>query len=313
VPEVRITPRPELLAAYGLSVADVGHFVEVAVGGEALGEAFLGSRRRADIVVRLAPAFRTSIDALRALNLPLPQGGAVPLSTIADIESKSAAFNVSRENVQRKAVIAVNLAGRDLGSAVAEIKSSLRSSLDLPPGYRFELGGQFESAERAAGLLKWSAILAILVIFFLLYMEFRNFTLASIVLLNLPLALIGGIAAVALTSGSVSIAAVIGFISLFGMATRNGLLLVSRYEDLAQTTDLASEALLLQGAADRLNPILMTALSTALALIPLALNGDASGNEIQSPMAVVILGGLLSATLLNLYVIPIIYRWVRMR
>ena len=313
VPEVRITPRPELLAAYGLSVSDVGHFVETAVGGEALGEAFLGSRRRADIVVRLAPAFRSSIDALRALNIPVAGGGSVPLSAVADVESKSAAFTVSRENVQRKAVIAVNLAGRDLGSAVAEIQSSLRTALDLPPGYRFELGGQFESAERAAGLLKWSAILAVLVIFFLLYMEFRNLTLASIVLLNLPLALIGGIAAVALTSGSVSIAAVIGFISLFGMATRNGLLLVSRYEDLAQTTNLAGETLLLQGAADRLNPILMTALSTALALIPLALNGDASGNEIQSPMAVVILGGLLSATLLNLYVIPIIYRWVRMR
>lgn len=312
VPEVRITPRPELLAAYGLSMADVGHFVETAVGGEALGEAFLGSRRRADIVVRLAPAFRNSIESLRSLNLALPGGGFVPLSTVADIESRSAAFTVSRENVQRKAVIAVNLAGRDLGSAAAAIRSALAQSLELPPGYRIELGGQFESAERATGLLRWSAILAVLVIYFLLYLEFRNFALAGIVLLNLPLALIGGIAAVSATSGDLSIAAVIGFISLFGIATRNGLLLVSRYEDLAQTTNLTGDALLLQGAADRLNPILMTALSTALALVPLALASDAPGNEIQSPMAVVILGGLLSATLLNLYVIPLVYRWVRL-
>lgn len=313
VPELRITPRPVQLAAYGLTVQDLGHYVEAALGGSEAGEAFLGSRRRAAIVVRLAPAFRQSADAIRSLNITLPTGGSVPLTTVADVESRSAAFTVSRENVQRKAVIAVNLAGRDLRSAVDEIKSTLATALDLPPGYRVELGGQFESAERAAGLLRWSAILAILVIFLLLYMEFRNWALASIVLLNLPLALIGGIAAVAWTSGSVSIAAVIGFISLFGIATRNGLLLVSRYEDLGQTTSLTGNALLLQGAADRLNPILMTALSTALALIPLALNGDASGNEIQSPMAIVILGGLMSATLLNLFVIPIIYRWVRMR
>lgn len=312
VPEVRITPRPELLAAYGLTRNDLGHFVETAIGGEEVGEVYIGSQRRASIVVRLAPEYRSTIEAIKSLNVSLPSGGFVPLSLIADVESKSTSHTIARENVRRKAVIAVNLDGLDLGNAVSLIRSRLDDALDLPPGYRVELGGQYESAQRASNLLKWSAILAVLTIFALLFMEFRNLALAGIVLLNLPLALIGGVAAVYLTSGSVSIAGVIGFISLFGIATRNGLLLVSRFEDLAQTSSVQGDDLLLQGAADRLNPILMTALSTALALIPLALSGDASGNEIQSPMAIVILGGLLSATMLNLYVIPVIYRWVRM-
>jgi Cu/Ag efflux pump CusA len=314
VPEIKVTPRREQLAAYGLTASDLAHFVERGIGGHVVGEVFKGTRQRNPIVVRLDEDVRTDVARLGELTLDLPSGERVPLSAVATLESTGAAYAVSRENVERKAVIAVNMAeGVDLGSAVAAIESLL-SSRDLPTGYRVELGGQYESVTKANQLLMITAILAILVIFMLLQFEFRRWQLSAVVLLNLPMALIGGIAAIRLTDGIVSIASVIGLISLFGIATRNGILLVSRYEDLAESRPgLSLRERLLIGAGDRLNPIVMTALSTALALIPLALNAEVSGNEIQSPMAVVILGGLLSATLLNLYVIPAIYAIVRPR
>jgi Cu/Ag efflux pump CusA len=314
VPEIKVTPRREQLAAYGLTTSDLAHFVERGIGGHVVGEVFKGTRQRNPIVVRLDEDVRTDVARLGELTLGLPSGERVPLSAVATLESTGAAYAVSRENVERKAVIAVNMAeGVDLGSAVAAIESLL-SSRDLPTGYRVELGGQYESVTKANQLLMITAILAILVIFMLLQFEFRRWQLSAVVLLNLPMALIGGIAAIRLTDGIVSIASVIGLISLFGIATRNGILLVSRYEDLAESRPgLSLRDRLLLGAGDRLNPIVMTALSTALALIPLALNAEVSGNEIQSPMAVVILGGLLSATLLNLFVIPAIYAIVRPR
>ena len=314
VPEIKITPRREQLAAYGLTAADLAHFVERGIGGHEVGEVFKGTRQRSPIVVRLDEATRTDVARLGELTLDLPSGQRVPLSAVATLESVGAAFAVSRENVERKAVIAVNTAeGVDLGSAVSAIEGMLDSQ-NLPTGYRVELGGQYESVTKANQLLMITAILAILVIFMLLQFEFRRWQLSAVVLLNLPMALIGGIAAIGLTDGIVSIASVIGLISLFGIATRNGILLVSRYEDLAEgRPGLSLRDRLLIGAGDRLNPIVMTALSTALALIPLALNAGVSGNEIQSPMAVVILGGLLSATLLNLFVIPAIYAIVRPR
>lgn len=213
---------------------------------------------------------------------------------------------ISREDVQRKIVVAANVQGRDLRSAVEEIRETVNSSVNIPESYRVEYGGQFVSESRASQMLMITAVLAILVIFLLLYFEFNNVKLAFIVLINLPLALIGGILIVYFTSGIVSIASTIGFISLFGIATRNGILLVSRYEDLRQE-GLRGFELIKSGALDRLNPILMTAFTTGLALIPLALKGGEPGSEIQSPMAVVILGGLLSATILNLVVIPCVY------
>ena len=214
--------------------------------------------------------------------------------------------------MQRKIVIAANVQGRDLRSVVNDIQQIIGDEIQLPDGYRVEYDGQFESEAKASQLLLITAGMAILIIFLLLYYEFQDIKLSFVVLLNLPLALIGGILIVYFTSGVISIAATIGFISLFGIATRNGILLVSRYEDLRKEGKGGDE-LLLEGAMDRLNPILMTAFTTGLALIPLALKGGEAGNEIQSPMAVVILGGLLSATLLNLFVIPCVYELVNKR
>ena len=231
------------------------------------------------------------------------------MNQLASIASISTPNTISREDVQRKIVVAANVQGRDLRSVVNEIQDIVGSTTTMPEGYRVEYGGQFESEAKASQLLLITAFLAILIIFLLLYYEFKNVKLAFIVLINLPLALIGGILIVYFTSGIISIAATIGFISLFGIATRNGILLVSRYEDL-RTQGLRGVELLRLGAIDRLNPILMTAFTTGLALIPLALKGGEAGNEIQSPMAIVILGGLLSATVLNLIVIPCVYALV---
>jgi len=214
--------------------------------------------------------------------------------------------------VQRKLVVSANVTGRDVGSVVADIKRSIDANIVLPEGYRLEYGGQFESAQSASRTLMIATILALVIIFFLLYGEFKNFALAAIVLCNLPFAMIGGVLAVYYTSGVVSIPSIIGFITLFGVATRNGILLISRYRHLREAGTPLHETVL-NGSADRLNPILMTALSSALALIPLVLNGDKAGNEIQSPMAVVVLGGLLTSALLNVYVMPIIYEWFAKR
>jgi Cu/Ag efflux pump CusA len=259
------------------------------------------------LVVRFHKASRDSKEAIAAALITLPNGGVIPLNQLAEVQSVSSPNTISRENVQRKIVVAANVQGSDLRSVVNEIKSTVNRTIQLPEGYRVQYGGQFESEEKASSLLLLSAILAVLVIFLLLYYEFKNWKLAFIVLINLPLALIGGILIVYFTSGIISIAATIGFISLFGIATRNGILLVSRYEDLKKE-GVHGIALLKQGALSRLNPILMTAFTTGLALIPLAMKGSEAGNEIQSPMAIVILGGLLTATLLNLIVIPCVYR-----
>ena len=218
-------------------------------------------------------------------------GGKVPLSHIADIVSTSGPNAVNRENVKRKIVVSANITGGDLGGAVEAIKSAIDANIDLPQGYYIEYGGQFESQQSAARTLSFTSAIALLIIFLLLFQEFKSLSLSGMIMINLPLALIGGVAAIAMTSGIVSIPAVIGFISLLGIAVRNGILLVSHYGQ----------------SLDRLNPILMTSLSSALALIPLALGGDISGNEIQSPMAKVILGGLISSTLLNIFVIPTVY------
>ena len=239
-------------------------------------------------------------------------GRKVPLGQVADIVSVSGPSSISRENVQRKVVISANVAGRDLRSAVEEIQEKVGASVALPEGYRIEYGGQFESEARASQTLMLTSLLALVIIFLLLFQEFRNFRLAGIILLNLPLALIGGVFAIFITSGILSIPAIIGFITLFGIATRNGILLISHYQRLHDEGVSLSDTVI-RGSADRLNPILMTALTAALALIPLALRGNLAGNEIQSPMAKVILGGLITSTLLNIYIVPIVYSALRNR
>lgn len=311
VPQIRITPNRQLLAAYGLTVADLMQQVKIAFAGVKAGEIYEG-QRYFDLVVRLQEEKRNSIEAIQNALIALPQDGAIPLQQLAVVSSVSSPNSISRENVKRKIVVAANVSNRDLRSAVNEIQQTIAAKIALPEGYRIEYGGQFESEAKASQMLLITAVVAILIIFLLLYFEFKDVKLAFIVLINLPLALIGGILIVYFTSGVISIAATIGFISLFGIATRNGILLVSRYEDLRRE-GMQGMVLLKTGAIDRLNPILMTAFTTGLALIPLALKGGEPGNEIQSPMAVVILGGLLSATVLNLLVIPCVYELMTKR
>ena len=213
---------------------------------------------------------------------------------------------INRENVSRKLVVSANVSGRDLTGVVGDIRRIVAEEVQLPEGYHVEYGGQFESEQAASRTLLVASFFSILVIFLLLFNQFRHVTQSVVVLLNLPLALIGGVLAVSLSGGIISIPAIIGFISLFGIATRNGMLLIARYNDL-RAEGLSTMESVIRGSADRLNPILMTALTSALALVPLAWGGDLPGNEIQSPMAKVILGGLFTSTLLNAFVIPVMY------
>ena len=228
------------------------------------------------------------------------------LEKIADITSTAGPNTISRENAQRKVVVSCNVAGRDLIGVVRDIQKSVDEKVSMPEGYHVEYGGQFESQQKASRTLTVASLLSLLVIFMLLFSQFRSMKQSAVVMVNLPLALIGGVVAIWMTSGVISIPSIIGFISLFGIATRNGMLLVSRYNDLREG-GMTLEQSVMQGSADRLNPILMTALTSALALIPMVIGGDLPGNEIQSPMAKVILGGLLTSTLLNGFVIPVMY------
>jgi Cu/Ag efflux pump CusA len=236
--------------------------------------------------------------------------GKVTLDQICEVRSTAGPNTISRENVRRKIVLSANVADGDLGGAVKEIQEIVNTQVSMPEGYHVEYGGQFESERQASRTLMLTSIFSLLVIFMMLYQQFKNLKISSLIMLNMPFALIGGVLAIWLTSGIISIPAIIGFISLFGIATRNGILLVSRYGQLQEEGASLYDAVL-HGSLDRLNPILMTALTSALALIPLAIGGDLPGNEIQSPMAKVILGGLLSSTLLNGFIIPIVYIWTQ--
>ncbi|MGK0314943.1 MAG: CzcA family heavy metal efflux pump [Saprospiraceae bacterium] len=305
VPQVSIVPNRIMLAKYGIKMSAFADFVDVALAGEPVGQIFEGQRSY-DLVLRYAEANRESSEAIKNTLIDTYDGKKIPLSYVADVRISGSPYSVSRENVQRKIVVSGNVAGRDLRSVVNDIKSNVGDKIDLPEGYRIEYGGQFESEEKATKLLLLSSIGAIIFILLLLYAEFSDFRLSAIVLINLPLALIGGIVIVYFTSGIISIASTIGFISLFGIAARNGILLVSRYQVLLKEGKNIRDTIV-EGSIDRLNPILMTALTTGLALIPLAIAGSKAGNEIQSPMAIVILGGLVSATLLNLLVIPAVF------
>lgn len=305
VPQLQIRANREMLAHYGITVGQFNEFVELAFSGERIGDIYEG-QQRFDLILKLNQDYTTSMDGFRSALIDTHDGRKVPLEQVAEIVSATGPSSISRENVQRKVVVSANVAGRDLLGAVNDIQEAVGQNVVLPEGYRIEYGGQFESEARASQTLLFTSIMAVFIIFLLLYQEFRNLKLAGIILINLPLALIGGVFSIYITSGILSIPAIIGFITLFGIATRNGILLVSRYQNLQDEGANLKETVLL-GSVDRLNPILMTALTAALALIPLALQGHLSGNEIQSPMAKVILGGLLTSTLLNIYVVPVVY------
>jgi len=305
IPQIQIRANRDMMAQYGITTAEFNEFVDVAFGGEKLADIYEG-QRSFDLVLRLDKDYTETIDGIRSALLDTHDDKKVPLEQVAEIVSVSGPSSISRENVQRKIVISANVAERDLRSVVKDIQKNINADIQLPEGYRVEYGGQFESEAKASRTLMLTSILAILIIFLLLFQEFKDFKLAGIILLNLPLALIGGVFSIWLTSGILSIPAIIGFIPLFGIATRNGILLISNYQKL-QNQGVSLNETVTKGSSDRLNAILMTALTAALALIPLALRGDLSGNEIQSPMAKVILGGLLTSTLLNIYIVPLVY------
>ena len=304
-PQLTITPKRELMAQYGISLPEFEEYVNVMLGGEVVSQVY-DNGKTFDLTVKTSEESRATMEDIR--NLMIDAGGKkVPLSYVAEIRSVAGPNTINREKVQRKIVVSGNVSERDLGSIVNEIQQKIESSIQLPEGYHVEYGGQFESEQAASRTLLLTSLMSLLVIFLLLYHEFKNAKESGVILLNLPLALIGGVFILKLTSGEVSIPAIIGFISLFGIATRNGMLLISHYTHLRTVEHVPLRQAVLQGSMDRLNPILMTALSSALALIPLALNGDLPGNEIQSPMATVILGGLLTSTFLNGFIIPIVY------
>jgi len=305
VPQIQIRANRALLAEYGISLEEFNEFVDIVLGGEKLADIYEG-QQRFDLVVKLDSTYTSTIEGIKSILIDSPTHGKVPLYLVADVISTTGPNTISRENVQRKLVISANVAGRDLRGVVNDIRSRVDESITFPEGYRVEYGGQFESEARASRTLLIASLISILIIFMLLFVEFRNFSLAGIILLNLPLALIGGVFAIWLSSGVLSIPAIIGFISLFGIATRNGILLISNYIRFRKMGFDVQEVVV-KGSSDRLNAILMTALTAALALIPLAFKGHLSGNEIQSPMAKVILGGLLTSTFLNIYIIPIVY------
>ena len=311
VPQLQIRANRDKLAQYGITIEEFNHFVHMAFEGESLCEVFEG-QRSFDMVLRLktasssCPTINEVMDAL----MDTPTGGKVPLSEVADIVSVGGPNTISRENVQRKLVVSANVSGRDAMSVVDDVRQVVDEQIKLPEGYQIVYSGQFETAKRSTRTLILVFLVALVVIYLILYNEFKDFSLSLIVLLNLPLALIGGVLAVKLGSNVLSIPAIIGFITLFGIATRNGILLVSKFQHLREQDDtLSLRNAIVRGAFDRLNPIIMTALTTALSLIPMVLAADKAGNEIQAPMAVVVLGGLITSTLLNIFVVPIVYEW----
>jgi len=303
-PQLKIEPKREAMAKYGITLPEFGEIVNVMLAGEVVSQVYEGNRSF-DLTLKVNDDSRATADRIKNLIVDA-NGRMIPLGNIAEVSSSTGPNTINRENVSRKIVISANVAGRDLRGVVNDIQKTINEKITLPEGYHIEYGGQFESEQAASQTLLITSIFSIMVIFLLLFAQFRSVTQSAVILLNLPLALIGGIFTIFFTGGIISIPAIIGFISLFGIATRNGMLLISRYNDL-QDEGLSKFDSVMHGSLDRLNPILMTALAAGLALVPLALGGDLPGNEIQSPMAKVILGGLLTSTLLNGFIIPIMY------
>ena len=308
-PELEIKPNREMLKLYGIPLADFNTFVRVNMAGETVSQVY-EKGGSFNLVVRAAEHDRCDMERIRDLMIDTPDGRKVPLANVAEVTSAMGPNTINRENVKRKIVISANASGRDMRSVVNDIQKRVNATVKLPEGYHVEYGGQFESEQSASRTLMLASALSIVVIFLLLYMQFKNALESAVILINLPLALIGGVLTLVFTTGEVSIPAIIGFISLFGIATRNGMLLINRYNSLRHDDNMPIRQCVVHGSLDRLNPILMTALCSALALIPLAIRGSLPGNEIQSPMAKVILGGLLTSTFLNAFIIPIVYEWM---
>ena len=310
-PQLQIRADRMALARYGISMEQFNNFVNTAFSGLKVGDIYEG-QRSFDLVMKISGDYTQKQEDIGKALIDGQDGKKVPLEAVAQIVSAGGPNTISRENVQRKLVVSANVSGRDVTSVVEDIKQRIKNNITIPEGYMIEYGGQFQSARSASRTLAVATVLSLIIIFFLLLGEFRKASLSVLVLCSLPLALIGGVLAVFLTSAVVSIPSIIGFITLFGIATRNGILLISRYEHLQQQ-GVALKETMVRGSADRLNPILMTALTSAFALIPLIINSDKPGNEIQSPMAIVVLGGLITSTLLNIFVMPLLYEKYKKR
>ena len=309
-PQLRIEPRREMLARYGVTLPQFARMVSVLLGGQVVSQVYEGEKSF-DLTLKVADTDRMTAADIAAITVDA-NGTKVPLSTLANITSAMGPNTINRENVSRRIIISANVADRDLRGAVTDIQDAINANVDIPEGYYVEYGGQFESEEKATRTLAIASLVALIIVFLLLYNEFKNTTQSLIILINLPLAMIGGVLILFFTSGELNIPAIIGFISLLGVSTRNGMLLMSHYNTLRDEGKSLMERISI-GSADRLSPIIMTALTSALALIPLALSGSKPGNEIQSPMAIVILGGLFSSTTLNVFVVPIFYYLAELR
>ncbi|MBQ3237784.1 MAG: efflux RND transporter permease subunit [Bacteroidaceae bacterium] len=306
-PQLKIVPKRDVMAKYGVTMPEFADMVSVLLAGEPVSQVYEG-RRVFNLTLKVGDDSRATAEDIRRLIVDAGDAK-VPLGQIADVVSSVGPNTINRENVERKVVVSANVAGRDLRGVVTDMRRIIEEQIELPEDYHIQYGGQFENEENASRTILIASLFAIMVIFMLLYNQFRSLVQSAVILVNLPLALIGGVLMLWFTGGELSIPALIGFISLFGIATRNGMLLIERYNDLRAEGYSVVESVL-RGSADRLNPILMTALTTALALIPLAIGGDLPGNEIQSPMAKVILGGLATSTLLNGFIVPIMYMLV---
>lgn len=306
IPQVRISPRRAELAKYGMSIVEVAGAAEVALSGHVVTRTLEGDRGF-DILVKFDDSAKRDIGSVRAALIDTPSGARVPLSALADITSAKGPNSISRENVQRRMVVQANVAGRDLRSVYEDVRNRIDTDLTLPPGYFIEYGGQFQSEAEASRMISLLSVLSMLAIFLILYIEFGSFRTAGLVMVNLPLALIGGIIAILLTDRVISIASIVGFVTLFGIATRNGILLISHYQHLSEVEAKTLREAVAQGSMERLRPVVMTALAAGLALVPFAVSADKPGNEILSPLAIVILGGLMSSTFLNMIVLPALY------
>lgn len=304
-PQLLIRPRRDALALHGIRLGDFGKAIETAMGGTVVAQVYEDGFAY-DVAVIAADGHRDRLDKIGRLTLDGVRGK-VALAEVADIISTTGPNTVNRENVKRRLLVSANVDGGDLSGAVEKLRKKIEESVELPENYYITYGGQFENEQAASRTLMWTSLGALLIIFMLLYGEFKNAAQAAVILVNMPLALIGGVFMLAITGGELNIPAIIGFISLMGISTRNGMLLITRYNHLKEAGEGLAERIA-HGSSDRLLPIIMTALTSALALIPLAINGSAAGNEIQAPMAVVILGGLISSTALNIYVVPSLYQ-----
>lgn len=306
-PELSITPRRDMLARYGITINDFSEFINVVLSGEVVSQVYENGYPF-DITVKADHSMVNKIDRIKSLMIDSNQGK-IPLEYVANVRSSEGPNSINRENVSRRIVVSANVSNSDLRGAVKSIQKAINDNVELPEGYYVSYGGQFESEETASRTLAAASILALLIIVILLYQEFKDVKESLIILVNLPLAMIGGVLILVLTGRELNIPAIIGFISLLGITTRNGMLLIARYNHL-KSEGLELHDIIFRGSVDRLNPILMTAFTTALALIPLAVNSTAPGNEIQSPMAIVILGGLLSSTVLNVFIVPVLYYFI---